>query len=265
MKLFKTLVATAILATGTLATTMPAQAAITTFASYTALGTAANIEWKKSGTANGSVFTLASPTATTAGSVGVTFNFLQPLLASLGNLSAVYTLSGTSTNTPATLLTVGSSAFLVQTIVSGSFSFIYSGTSPLVVGGVTYLTGANLLSATFTNAAIFGQNGATSGSLSGSTEASSLITYTSDFLNFGATLAQDFSVGLTSMTPTLTRTNANASLTTFKASSGGAFSTDPAPIVSAIPEPDAWALLLVGFGLVGLQVRRRNSMTTAVC
>lgn len=244
---------------------MPANAVVTTFATYSAVTTAPNIYWKKVGVSGGSIYTTSTGTATTAGSTTVNFSFLQPALAALGELKSTFTLSGTtSLGNPAVLL----SGFLIQPVVSGSFSFIYAGAAPLTVGSTVYHTGDNLLSAVFTNAAIVGGSGASSGSLSASTSTDAppipAITYTSAFLDFDETLNQDFSFSLTSITSALFRANALSSLRTFRASSSGAFSTDPAPVVTAVPEPAVWGAMLMGFALVGVQVRkRRRAVVTA--
>ena len=51
----------------------------------------------------------------------------------------------------------------------------------------------------------------------------------------------------------------NGALRSFRAVAGGSFSSDPAPLAAAavVPEPSTWAMLLTGFFMVGLSVRRR--------
>ena len=45
---------------------------------------------------------------------------------------------------------------------------------------------------------------------------------------------------------------------------GGTFSPTPAPVqLAAVPEPDSWALMLVGFGAAGIALRRRTRASTA--
>lgn len=45
------------------------------------------------------------------------------------------------------------------------------------------------------------------------------------------------------------------------ASSGNSFELDT--VTAAVPEPASWALLVVGFGLVGVSARRRSNVVTA--
>lgn len=261
MLLYRSLISAGTLAIATLSV-VPASAAVTTFANYSATTTDSNLYWKKVGVSGGEIFTTSSANATTVGGSAVNYSFLQPSLLALGPLQAVFTLAGyTSQGNPA----ASAAGFLIQPVVTGSFSFIYTGLANLVVGGTTYHTGANLLSATFSNAGIVGASGATSGSLSASTasdEPKPEITYTSDFLNFAGTNNQDFAFSLTSITAALKRAGVGQSLNSFHANSSGAFSTDPAPVVSAVPEPSVWATMIIGFSLVGLQVRKRKSAAT---
>jgi hypothetical protein len=51
---------------------------------------------------------------------------------------------------------------------------------------------------------------------------------------------------------------AGKSLRSFRATATGSFSSDPAPTITALPEPGAWAMLIAGFGLVGFAARRRS-------
>jgi hypothetical protein len=253
-----------IMALGATFAAVPAQAVITTFASFSPIGTGANFEWKNNGTTStngtgGSVFSLATATSTTAGSRRVSFSFLLPQLSStINNVNAVFTLSGAApSGNPAILI----SGFQLQDGIGGSFSF--KSTSAITVGNTVYAAGSNLLSATFGSTAIAGKRNGTSASFSGSTAGGDTIVYTSDFLSFGNVVDSDFSISLTSVTtPLLASTN--KALRTFKAVSSGSFSTDPAPLVNGVPEPAMWAMMVAGFGMVGVSLRGRNKRMTSV-
>jgi len=39
---------------------------------------------------------------------------------------------------------------------------------------------------------------------------------------------------------------------------------DPFPVISGIPEPDTWMMLVAGFGFLGLALRRRSNATNEV-
>jgi hypothetical protein len=241
-----------------------ASAAITTFAQFAPRTSARNLRWVNNGTCTpaatcnatngtgGRLYTTATGTATAPGNAPVNFQFLQPGLVGLGAISANFFMNVTvPSGNPATL----SGTTLGQALPTGGFSF--TSTAPITIGSVTFAAGTNLLSATFTNGRIGGS--ATSGSFIGNSSIGTLL-YTSDFLDFTSVLATDFSMSLTSISPSLFRstTGGAKALRTFRAFSNGSFSSDPAPIVVGIPEPEMWGLLVVGFGLVGLQVRRRN-------
>ncbi len=261
MTMRKTVTA-AMLALGAIAVATPASAVITTFAQYQAIGTKGQTYWKNNGTngsngTGGSIYTTNTPTSTTPGSRLVSFSLLQPSIAPfVTNVNATYTLLASVAATPAQLL----SGFLIQPGISGSFSFLSN--APITIGSTTYATGSNLLSGTFTQAAIFGARNGTSGSFSASTTSGSSITYTSDFLSFAPTVDRDFSISLTSITGVLqavpTGGTPNRALRTFRAFGSGSFSSDPAPVVTAVPEPAVWGLMIVGFGMVGFQARRRG-------
>lgn len=261
----------AALAAGTMfVAAAPAQAVITTFAQYQAIGNGANIRWANNGTngsngTGGSIFTTSTAAAIVPGSRLVSFSFLQASIAPfVTNVNALFTLNASVSATPAMLL----SGFLIQPGIAGSFSFLT--TAPITINNTLYATGSNLLSATFSQAAIVGQRAGSSGSFSASSsDPADTIVYTSDFLAFDPASSLDFSLSLTSITSVLqavpTNGAPNRALRSFRALSTGSFSSDPAPIVTAIPEPAVWGLMIVGFGMVGLQTRRRarNATVTA--
>lgn len=255
------------LAIGVAATATPAAAVVTTFAQYTAIGSGANLRWQNSsGTSNGtggSLYTTATSTANSPGSRLVSFSFLQPQLAAVAtNVNAIFTLNASVPNgNKADLF----GSFLLQDPLAGSFSFI--STTAITINNKTYGAGSNLLTGTFTNAAIAGQRRGTSGSVGASTSGGSTITYTSDFLDFSETVSRDFSLALTSIASPLqavpTSGTPTRALRTFRALSTGSFSSDPAPIITAVPEPATWGLMVLGFGMVGFAARRRSTPVAA--
>lgn len=253
MKPSKAILASALIAAAFSAA--PASAVVTTFAQYQPIGTGANVYFRNNGTngsngSGGSFYTIAAANGTTAGSRNVTFSFLQPSLNALvGSQVASFTLFGSVVNSPAVL----SSGVLTQQNISGTFSFVT--TQEIIAGGRTFAAGSNLLSATFVNAEISGVTPSSSGSF---TSNNASVVYTSDFLTFDNTLDRDFAFGLTSITSPLVRAGPTTALRNFRAVSTGTFSSDPAPL-SAIPEPEMWGLMVVGFGLVGVQMRRRKT------
>ena len=202
----------------------------------------------------GSLFSTAA-NSDVYGSAPVKFSFLSGPLGALGPIAAAFSFQGTA---PAVAPAFSVASFLVQPGLSGVASFTYTGVVPLRVWSNTYLPGANLLTATLGGLDIAGARGGSSGGISASTDAGDLVTFTSDFLDFAHAVDRDVAFNLTTISPVL-GASPGAALHSFKTSSGGAFSSTPAPIVTAVPEPGAWTLMLMGFGALGLVARQRRA------
>lgn len=241
----------------------PAHAVIITFATFSPLGTGANVRWANDGgSANtgtgGSLFSIGTPSSTAFNQRSVTFSFLQAGLSPfVTNATALFSLNASApSGNPAQLF----GGILVQDNIFGSFSF--TSTSAITIGSTTYAAGSNFLTGTFGSTAIGGARNGTSASFSGSTAAGDTLTYTSDFLSFANVLDSDFSLFLNGVSPALqalpTSTTPNSALRSFSAVAGGNFSTDPAPDVLGVPEPMTWSLMISGFGFVGGAMRIRR-------
>lgn len=243
------------LAAAFMVSAVPSSAVVTTFATFDPIGSTRNIRWVKTGTSGGQLYTTATATATTPGSAHVNFSLLGSLASYVNNANAIFTLNANTTAGHAATIAGG---FLFQNVTSGTFSF--TSTAPITIGSTTFAAGSNLLSATFTNGTIAGGNRGTSGGISGSTEGGNIVNYTSDFLDFSATISRDWSLAFTSANPVLSRSTVASALNSFRGTTGGNFSSDPAP-GGSVPEPQVWGLLITGLGLVGVQMRRRSRQT----
>lgn len=270
MTLAKTIFAGAVIAASIAAS--PAAAVVTTFASFNAVSTG-NVYYVNNGTggnagtyrSNGTGGTISTtnslpsvrPSAAVPGAVDTTFSFLNALSPFVTNVPAKFTLLATVTNSPA--MTV--SGFKLQQNFAGSFSFV--SVNAITIGSVTHAAGANLLSGTFNLGTVFGAAGGTSGSMTSSVDGGSTITYTSDFLDFTNTNSRDLSLSLSSIVSLVGNVNnglnnaTGKALRSFRGTSTGSFSSDPAPLVIGVPEPQSWAMLVIGFGLIGVTARRR--------
>lgn len=268
-------------ATAALSGAAPANALVTTFASFNTAGNG-NIVWANNGTGGttstyrangtgGSLFTYVppvsggtfNPNGAAPGAVDVTFSFLQPALAAaVTNAAAKFTMNLSVANAPAAQQTVFNQTQIAQLGLSGSFSFKSAGA--ITIGANVFAAGSNLLTATLiSDQSIMGQNLATSGGLSAATSSGATITYTSDFLDFSNTVNRDASLSLSAITSLvngqnrgLNQASADTALRSFRATATGSFSSDPAPTVTAIPEPATWGMMLAGFGLIGGMARR---------
>ncbi len=261
----KKIIAIGAVAASTVVAVAPAYAVVETFANFSSIGNARNIRWVGTGS-NAVFYTTSTATANVAGSKAVNFSLLQPSIAAFAtNLTANFTLNGTVTNTNA----VVNGSTISQSNLSGTFSFI--STAPIQIGNNFFATGSNLLSGSFSQVSLSGNRNGSSAGVSGSTPTSS-ISYTSDFLTFIGGSNYDLAFSLTSINPLLNATNAanqttgtpNKAIRSFRALVGGQFSSDPAPLTPAIPEPASWMLMIAGFGMVGVSARRRSRQSSVV-
>lgn len=252
-----------------LAVSAPAQA-VTNFATFSPLaadGQAANyanIRWSNNGNGSngtgGSLNSTAiSSSAPNIGSRAISFSFLVPSLSSIVNdATAIYTWTAA---TPTVQLATRSGSTVSQDGISGTFSFI--STSAITVNTTVYAAGSNLLSGTFGNSVITGQQFGSDATYSvDSSVLGQSLTFTSDFLDLSGVTTSAFALDLANLRSTLSALQTSlppeTALRTFRASASGAFGADGDIIVRGIPEPQTWGLMVVGFGMVGLQIRRRS-------
>jgi hypothetical protein len=116
-------------------------------------------------------------------------------------------------------------------------------------GNIHFGDGANYLDVSFSNATFSFDGTGGSASLI-STDPANPISYTSSFLTFPTFDFKNFSLSFTGLTPPF-QVAANGFGQAFNANIAGSFAG------SAVPEPANWALLVSGFGLVGMAARCR--------
>lgn len=223
-------------------------AAVVTFASFTSTTSVRNVRFISAPTTSRFISTLA-----TNGTVAAPAPFIFTVFDAPSALSAVaatFTLD-------ATLPSAGAVGGFSLANMTGSFSIIVN--SVLTAGNAT---GTNLLSGTFTGGSLNGSVGDGSGGVTASTVGGSTISFTSDFLNFSNVVDSDLSCALSAVNSPFGNTNAPPRLRNFRASLGGQFSAEPVPRL-LVPEPATWAMLVLGFGLVGVSVRRRRNVVVA--
>lgn len=269
MRYQSALTAAIVLGAGILQAT-PAAAVVETFATYSAATSARNVRFVNVGnsasrTRDATMYTTSTGTSNVPGAAAVKFSFLIPSLSTfVTGVDALYTLNVDVAKNSA----VNASGVFVQGGLTGSFSFITTQaitlTGPLFET-VTFAAGSNLLSGVFTAGNLIGNIGSSAGSSFASGVNGGTITFTSDFLDFTDVLNLDRAQSLTAVSPLFSRhAGANNALSSFRAVAGGQFSSDPLPTVNflrPVPEPETWAMMLVGFGLIGFAARRRSIAT----
>jgi len=229
-----------------------------TFADYSATSSDPNISWTQSTSLTSGVLS----TTGVGASADTDFSFLTPALSALSDLPALFTLSASGSAVDPAQTGFGQVA---EQNLSGSFSFIYTGSAPLVVGTHTYLTGANLLSGAFTGAEIIGPNFGSTGSVQDAIFSGGTVSFTSDIAQFSPIGDKALSVELTSVLPFLTAAQ-NDALSSFTAVSTGSFASDIAAGGGGgggVPEPVTWATMLLGFFGIGLASRRARRSSAA--
>lgn len=268
MRTLTKFVAAAAAAVSITAIASPSQAALVDFASFIQNSVGTDVLFTNTG---GGTATMTT-TVSAAGGAGIspsifTYSLAEPLLNALGGLKASFNLNASIV--PSTVaLQLGGGSFL-QNGFDGSFSYTYTGPN-FTFGANTYSAGANLLKGVFHNGQIFGSG--RTGQGGDDTTLGGTVFYTSDLLNFGATVERAFSISLNSVAPGFGAAgcpaggafgNCTSALNTFRASTAGSFSSDPLP--TYLPEPGTWGLMLVGFGGMGamLRSRRRAAAVTA--
>jgi hypothetical protein len=243
----------------------PATADVQTFATFTSISPIKNIRFVNSGTSpsrieDAQIYTTSTATADSAGATKVYFSFLQTGLSTfINNVVADYTLTAAVAKGDTASVAVG---YVIQPIVTGTMTF--KSTTPITLESpyfapTTFAAGAQLLTVTFNTGMIGSRNGSTS-TLSGSTEGGSVVEFTSDFLDFDDVTNADLSATFSAMS-TLLQVNStgNRSVSSFRATAGGQFSSDPAPmVVGIVPEPVSWVMMVAGFAMLGIAVRRQS-------
>lgn len=240
---------------------VPAKAQIATFATFASINSTKNIQFQNEGTSDtrsndALLFTTPSGSATNLGSTQVSFSFLQPGLSSyVNNVVANFTMSAAVAKND-TVDAFGNALF--QPILSGSMSFTTTTaitvTSPYF-STHTYAPGANLLTVVF-DGSLYGTRNGSTANLGGSTLGGNNLLFTSDFLDFSNVVNADLAAAFTALNSGL-KVGSNGSLASFRATGGGQFSADPVPnIIGMIPEPASWAMMIAGFGMLGVAARR---------
>ncbi len=197
--------------------------------------------------------TLSTPT----GGYATQFSFQAPGLPG-GNLDANFVFQATGSGAAYQTSFMGE-MFDVQPM-TGTFSFTYTGSTPLTVGTHSYGTGTTLLAGTFTGSSLNGLDFGSTGSLTDSRLEGGYVNFTSGIsqIQFGPTSDQGISLALNSIIPYLGLSGSN--LTNFTATSVGNFAADVTIAGGGgVPEAGTWVIMVLGFGVAGAQFRARRS------
>jgi hypothetical protein len=248
------LVSAATLAVAVSGAALSAHAAV--FAQFLPVTNASDYSWVNNGS-GGHFFSINDTSDTSAQGVSTAFNFLEPAYAVLGMLPATFTIDATAASGNPADFNSGSGTW-AQRGLDGSFSFTYSG-ADTTIGGFHLVNGENLLSGVFTDAWIQGAGG--TGSANVSFGNGGAATYASDIFDFSHEVAgsEEFAFNLLGANPNFNAATGQA-LGTFNANGGGNFDA----ITGVVPEPGAWALMILGFGGAGAMLRRRRTRGAAL-
>ena len=246
MRTLTKFVAAAAAAVSITAIASPSQAALVDFASFIQNSAGTDVLFTNTGGGNATMTT----TVSAAGGAGpsptiFTFAAAEPLLNALGNLSASFSLNASIL--PATNAQYIGGGRYLQDGFDGSFSYTYTGPN-FTFSGHNFTAGANLLTGVFHNGQIAGRGAV--GAATDDTSFSGMVNFSSDFLNFGATVDRAFSISLNSTAPGFSAAGCPAlgapgmcssALNTFRASTTGSFASDPLHLGRELSTPPAGA------------------------
>lgn len=196
--------------------------------------------------------TLSTPT----GGYETQFSFMNSSLPG-GNLDADFHFTATQSGGAYQTTFMGNTYDVLP--VSGNFSFVYDGSTPLVVDGKSYGAGTTLLAGTFSGASLNGVDTGSTGSLTNSRLEGGNLNFTSGIsaIQFGSTRDEGMSLALNSVTPFFGISG--STLAPFMATSTGTFAADVTIGGGGVPEVGAWITMILGFGLAGATIRVRNA------
>ena len=233
-------------------TLMPLAAQATTtvlIVSFTANQRGPNLTYKDNGAAGWSLSTVTPK------------NVLVTLEDFTGGFVSGKAAKLTFTGTGTSFAVDNGNALFSQTFNGGTVSF--KAVSAFTIGATTIAAGGNILTLSFAGGELSAVVPGTSGSAQVSIPNSSFSFVSSDFLSFPPITLTDFSISLANVIPGFRLggagglgAQANARFSNFTARGSGDFT-------ATVPEPQTWALLLIGFGLVGFARRRQVRLAAA--
>lgn len=206
---------------------MIAAAAVLAFAAAPAIATTTYAQFRQIDTAQKTVNVATSGSVTTLSIAPTQVEFTVFDFGPVGSQTLMLTGSATSMGDP-----VQSGLLMSQGPYAGSFSFMDGDT--------------NWLTISFTQAGLAGVAQGTAGGFVGATPWANM-TVTSDVLDVSNFVQSDFSFAFSGIQPRFDIAEGYS----FDANLAGTFA-------AAIPEPATWAMLIAGFGMVGITMRRRN-------
>jgi hypothetical protein len=246
------------LATAAIALSLAVSAKAAVFADFTPDTNKADFSWVRS--TNNALGAFSTEGTLKSVNVATHFSFIDPSLAALAFLPATFNLTAAVTTPSPATFNVGTNTWTESNLHStgAGFSFIYSGPTTVIAGHTLTHNVTNLLSGVFTGAYI--QGFGSSGSTNLQSDGFASVTYFSDVIDFSSVVpgSTAFAFNLLSVNPHF-GASAGHSLNSFAANGGGNFSAD----FHGIPEPATWAMMLVGFGGIGLMVRNRRRAAVA--
>jgi hypothetical protein len=186
--------------------------------------------------------------ASLSGSGALNFNFIDGTGMMGPDVAINYTLTGASTGT----VVVDEDDFLRQNF-TGAFNFTFA--NDTMFNGRNFAAGSTVFGGEFTNARFTGQIGSTTGSIL----AGRVTTFNNGAIVFQPGASSRFEFGLAGISPALGGSAAGG-IDGFNAVLNGKFDSGGPIGIAPIPEPATWAMMMLGFGMLGGALRRRTRL-----
>lgn len=196
-----------------------------------------------------------SSAATLTGTGALKLNLIDAVTGALGPAYDINFQLNAMSSSDAFVNTRGGNTKIEQDF-TGSFRFTFANAGD--IDGVRFAAGQTVFAGTFTNAILSGVFGQREGSVL----AGNATSFSNGFLTFQPGASAGFEFGLGGVSAPIGGSAAGG-FNEFSASLNGKFSSGDTIGMAPIPEPATWAMMMLGFGMLGGALRRRGRLSVA--